>query len=79
MVVDRMRFAHQAIEQLPQEHTNTHIIVHYFMKYGAIPKVKIGNNRPLVNYDIFSEYLATPQYNEKRVRRYPPSSVKGRR
>ncbi|MEG1868991.1 MAG: hypothetical protein RR219_08700 [Clostridiales bacterium] len=61
MAVARMRFAHQAIEQLRQEDPNTPITVHYLrhlMKSGAIPTVKIGNNRRLVNYDILLEYLA---------------------
>lgn len=64
----RMRFIHQAVEELKQEDPGTQITVHYLrklVKTGVIPSVKIGNNRRLINYDLLLEYLAKP-YEERR-------------
>lgn len=63
MQAARMRFAKQAIEELRKEDPETRVTEHYLrklIKTGAVPSVKIGNNRRLINYDALLEYLASP-------------------
>lgn len=72
MAATRMRFARQAIEELRKEDPHTQVTEHYLrhlIKTGAVPSVKVGNNRRLINYDLLLEYLTSPtaQSDEKEV------------
>lgn len=65
----RMRFAHQAFEELKKEDPETKVTEHYIrklIKTGAVPSVLVGKSRRLINYDKLLHYLENTEQEETR-------------
>lgn len=69
----KMRYIHQAVEELKQADPQTPVTVYYVRKLvaaGTIPAIMNGRRR-LINYDVLLEYLKNGNDNE------PPQSGSG--
>lgn len=67
-MVARMRFVHEAVEELKKEDPGTCISEHYIrnlVKRGVIPSVSVGKRHRLINYDKLLEYLENPMEPEE--------------
>ena len=62
-MVARMRYVHEAVEELKKDDPNTCVTEHYvrsLVNKGIIPSVSVGKRHKLINYDKLVEYLENP-------------------